>query len=648
MFANPVFAFTDIRFIPPPEKSYLDFELRPGGTLDENTSYYYAVFSRNSTGGISYGDTIPNSGLSNEVNCTTNQTFRTCYLNWSKPTGAARFGIGRSLIAGDYAESTYFKFLDDPPPGVTNYTDDGSKSLEYMFYMFAFFPESGYELPGNISPRRNGTGTLIINKSTDVIDMDDIYDYLVDNGYKDWVYWDGSTFFILGDVYFSGTEQILFKDDNFNFLSFGKKSFTNSNVDSSIQFGDISDGITGFGVRFLTACRDFSQLSSQALKLYNVELTGFKNTKWNSCGNIRPGSIANYEIIQGASQGLTLSSPSLTAFVSSSSGAFENIKLHDSRFYGFSGGKLLKNIESSSYLYTYSRGHHWLDKLTSYTTGSCIWMHSIVNSLTLIDPSFPKSTEENRLPKMSWKQWATQTNPIYIRRSFLARILDVNGNPVNPSISIYDKNNNIAQDINGFNCSNMTLDAYGFLWSEKINITSATSRTITDSSKNWTTNEWQGRNFYIAVGNASMPDVWKIRSNTNDTLTFSFDFVTIPNEGTLGGIELWLEQVVGYSNFTSSSITNWTYKSPFTIKGSLDGYEDLEQVVDLTGYPEYRTTPYEITMVKSLPVSYEPTRILISGGTQLGAYGASGVLICIGMIWNYIKKKRRIAGKRGL
>lgn len=96
-------------------------------------------------------------------------------------------------------------------------------------------------------------------------------------------------------------------------------------------------------------------------------------------------------------------------------------------------------------------------------------------------------------------------------------------------------------------------------------VETASSTQITDSSKNWVTNEWVGYVLHVigGVGNGQMIP---IVSNTSTTLTLAYGFKTLPNSSSYsieGGI------LVSLSDWTGITWTGGVYDLEVTYQGGV-------------------------------------------------------------------------------
>jgi len=208
----------------------------------------------------------------------------------------------------------------------------------------------------------------------------------------------------------------------------------------------------------------------------------------------------------------------------------------------------------------------------------------------------------NNRPIIHWREYAPDQSywPVfYFYQSLLLSIVDVEGNAISGA-SI------VVEDEGGTEVFTKTCNADGFAFDEDIAITSATTTTITDSSKSWTINEHEGKEVYISSGtNTGMKKV--VLSNTATTLTFHDAFQTACSVGDRAGIVAYLLRAeltrdpatYGDGNLASPNGDLWTSKTPHTVIISATGYQTKTMVLTMD-----RKQSQVVTLEKAISLIY--------------------------------------------
>ena len=573
-FTKPTNAITD-----------LSGSLSAGGTLAPNTTYYYVVLVLGNGATEIYNNYGTLSGISNEFSITTDSTNRTVNLTWSAITGASRYLVFRRTTSGTHYLSS---FLSNLVVSTNSAIDNGSSSIYNP--VLPLVP-SGQLLPMGITPRIHGVGDLVYYGGTeaDPITPQDIYNAAVADGWTDYCKWDGNTLLVLGNFRpdSSNAAQLFFRNITFvccgYFYSYGATG-------SRIRYGELNSiGQAVSGVKFLFGfCANYKQFwIGSNTELYNCVV--------DSCNSPNPLYLANvighsiYNNFNGG-KGKDIMFRNYTSFFARTDLPVSGLKLQGYFNTIYNDCKLFSNIECSYQRLTYGVNSR-IDTFAFLNNSYQINEDHAGCTDNFIDCLFPNTTDSDKLPVISWYN---QTSTVQLWNSILLKVLDEAGNPIsNATIVIKDKNGNTITDFAGK--STYTTDNAGVLFSEKISITGATSTTITDSSKSWTTNQWLGYNIFIASGNGINQKA-KVLSNTATTITITEPFLVTPSVGDYAGIITEIKTaIMTYGG--STYVSNKSILNPFTITISKAGYETYYQKQNITSKIDQT-----ITLKKAVPI----------------------------------------------
>ena len=573
-FTKPTDAITD-----------LSGSLSAGGTLAPNTTYYYVVLVLgNGATAISHNyGTL--SGISNEFSITTDSTNRTVNLTWSAITGASRYLVFRRTTSGTHYLSSFLKNL---VVSTNSAIDNGSSSISNS--VLPLVP-SGQLLPMGITPRIHGMGDLVYYGGTeaDPITPQDIYNAAVTDGWTDYCKWDGNTLLVLGNFKPHGSQIAHLFFRNITFICCGY-FYSYGATGSRIRYGELNSvgqAISGVKFTFGLAGRDKQFWIGSNTELYNCVV--------DSCNSPNPLYLANvigYNIYNNfnGGKGKDIMFRNYGQWFARTDLPVSGLKLQG--YFGIFNNdcKLFSNIECS-YQYLAYWANSRIDTFAFLNNSYQIYENHAGFTDNFIDCLFPNTTDSDKLPVISWKN---QTSTVQLWNSILLKVLDEDGNSIpNATIVIKDKNGNTITDFAGK--STYTTDNAGVLFSEKISITGATSTTITDSSKSWTTNQWLGYNIFIASGNGINQKA-KVLSNTATTITITEPFLVTPSVGDYAGIITEIKTTVmtyGGSQYVSSK----NILNPFTITISKTGYETYFAKQTLSA-----PTNQTITLKKAVPL----------------------------------------------
>lgn len=162
---------------------------------------------------------------------------------------------------------------------------------------------------------------------------------------------------------------------------------------------------------------------------------------------------------------------------------------------------------------------------------------------------------------------------IYETYSMLLNLIDENNNPIQGAKVT-------LTDANGTEVFNYISNAEGYIGIDSGTVTSATSTTITDSTKAWSTSQHWFKELFITAGTAIGERRIVKKSNTATTLTAHAPFATTPNT-TSKYIIIPYVRVKSYvpvaftvSTYQNSTVTNL---NPFTLKIQKSGYNTYKE-----------------------------------------------------------------------
>ena len=559
-FTKPTDAITD-----------LSGSLSAGGTLAPNTTYYYVVLV------LGNGATAINhnygtlSGISNEFSITTDSTNRTVNLTWSAITGASRYLVFRRTTSGTHYLASWLSSLD---VSTNSAIDDGSSAISGDSVL-PLVPTTAL-LPMGITPRIHGVGHLEYYGGTeaDPITPQDIYNAAVADGWTDYCKWDGATLLVLGNFKPHGSQIAHLFFRNITFICCGY-FYSYGATGSRIRYGELNSiGQAVSGVKFLFGLFGWDR------QFWIGSNTELYNCVVDSCNSPNPLYLANvigYSIYNNfnGGKGKDIMFRNYANFFVRNDLPVSGLKLQG--YFGTVNNdcKLFSNIECS-YQYLSYWANSRIDTFAFLNNSYQIYEKHAGCTDNFIDCLFPNTTDSDKLPVIYWNN---QTSTVQLWNSILLKVLDEAGNPIsNATIVIKDKNGNTITDFAGK--STYTTDNAGMLFSEKISITGATSTTITDSSKSWTTNQWLGYNIFIASGNGINQKA-KVLSNTATTITITEPFLVTPSIGDYAGIITEIKTaIMTYGG--SEYVSNKNILNPFTITISKTGYETYYQKQNIT------------------------------------------------------------------
>jgi len=566
VFAAKTFQWTD-----PLGNPNVSLSTESGGSLDANITYYYRVVAVNQSDHLNEVTNVY-SPASVEGSILTTDENKTITVSWDAVSGAGAYYVYRTTNSDNYSGETsriLNSNLDSsvatvyPSTTSTSITDDGSLTL-YRPYSISVMPTSSPSINGlNYLDYHRGLLEMSGGTSLDPITLDDIYSYFVSSvsNYQNYIYYDGYTFTLLGNFNFNiDSTEVHFEVKNKLINIFGRINVDNANTNSTINFGQLnSDGTTSNGCKINIFGTFYDGiLVGTDVSIYDVDInsaydnTYFVNgTTWllgpwystivgSTLKDVKNKSFPYYTKSDDTSCTNNLE------FISAGDLSWNNFAFNDS-------GYLAKNYTVRTHYHV--AYNNCLDlRYDSFTSLSDGYHFQIKNDCSsdyqrakIIDPNLPNSTDTDKFPVYNWDGVSAspsnqgRANLYY---SLILKLVDQTGVGIeDANVSINDTNTNGAEDFDGYSIGGLVSDISGYVWREKINITSFTSGSITDSSKSWTTNEWKGRNFYISNGDGKQQNL-KVISNNSDTLTFCENFITDPSVGDDGGIVLEVLRLV--------------------------------------------------------------------------------------------------------
>jgi len=545
-----------------------------GGSLDATTTYYYKVIAVDSTSCNIEQSMVLYGSPSAEFSETTTDVNKQIALSWDAVADAEAYYVFRTETSDDYSNSKRFKRLSDssnsaPTLTGTSFTDDGS----YPFYTTAalgMMPSDSKPILGTLDYTTNYGGILEIEDGTssDPITLEDIYDYFVSDvaDYENYVFYDGYTFALLGSFDFNTGVETFFEATNKVIIYTKTSSFYETTGSSNIQFGELdSSGMAINGCRIVNMGSYYCKPGySTGTRLYDTtDFSVYGDTEWTQgTTNMLGARWCDYSAASDSKdfkiEGYTYARKFGDTPVADLVLATSFCELNQAP------NKLAWRIKSKAY-YNLVYGNTTLYRLDEFTTYATTYQYRIRDNasqiIKLINPICPKSTDSEKLPTFLF---AGSDGTVKVYFNVILKVIDKDDVVSGAGVVIKDKNGDLGEDYDEGDTS-FTTDTDGMIFAEKINITSVSSDSITDSTKSWTTDEWLGRNVYIN----STGEILKVKSNTATTITLISDFVSEPSVDDNAGIILELLR------FTEVQAGRTDY-NPFTLTISKSGYKTYE------------------------------------------------------------------------
>lgn len=538
-------------FTAPPGAATLNAPtLSAGGVLQASFPYFYVVVPVGVGTDLASVD-ITFGPISNEVTKTTTSVNKTINLSWAAVTGAVGYLVFRATASGAYSGSTriWVSALTTATCTGTSFTDTGYGRTGHVGggislpYCLTILPAT-LSLPCGFNPRVNGVGRLEIlgGSAGTPITFGDIGAWAIAAGYANHFYWDGNTFGLLASLHNSPEASVTyFKDILAFWYQLGRVLLTSNHADSSFQFGALSGGRGIQGCTLYALSNTASHIFfGQKVKWYGGDIYGSGEGRYAATyASYLVAAIINYTNTEIEFKDAKVMTP----------GGFVGLGINAPLGNIFMPGRIKSdnNLRSLSYNFT-TILDHWHStnqscRLDRYIFGKNTvqpYQTEFTNAFDIdyIDCQFPLSTDADKLPVVNWPAAMAIDKYVRVYQSFKLQVTDQAGNGLaGVSITIKDIVGNVVNDYDGAAINGFLTDGTGRLWREAIAITGATSTTITDSSKSWTTNQWIGRNVWIINGAGNWQQM-KVLSNTDTQLTFTEAFVTTPAAGDRAGIIL--------------------------------------------------------------------------------------------------------------
>lgn len=620
--------------IPPTAITNLQAHLESGGDLKENKTYFYVATAVDKTGHYVWDNA--HSGISNEIMIQTNQTHKSVMLNWSSlDINHKATTIYRSEVSDSYAyhygntlynctrigsRNDYYASCYNPTVGsIQNHFKDNNSIPLYKkclaqipsvlpLKLFITSVPPRYNFPLNFNPRINGYSVFNFWNGTagDRVSFEDIIQWAWENGYTNYFYYDGINFGSLGNWIVSGSNELHFKETKAHWLHIGSFSIRNSNSNSEFILGNLQNGLGKDGVRFtfMNTGNGIMNLNSPSIEFYDNYLTATPSLFLQYNGVFSSAYIQLYNVKSFLDwKGIGISYFNVR----------KDIPLKDIVAIGpsyvspiYNNMSLSENIKTTGIFYPNYRHQYRIDKFISYFTSRQMYLKT--QNITFIDPYSPNSNYDK------WYAYGAFLSPrtaIYRQyNSLIIKVLDTDGTPLVVNVSVDNKNGDALDFDKTFDYTKIETDSEGFLWREKIDITSATINTITDSSKSWGTNIWKGRNVMFVTGDV-IGEQAKVMSNTADTLTFTFDLLKIPSAGDKAGIIAEIQTVE--QDYTNGQVLF----NPFTITIERAGKQDYVMEFNVSdNFIINRDNMLLFRLRDTVPPTtvYQPTMITIGRG----------------------------------
>jgi hypothetical protein len=577
-------------FTAPPAAAVVNVPtLSAGGVLQASTPYYYVVVPVGVGTDLASVD-ITYGPISNEVTKTTTSVNKTINLSWAAVAGAVGYIVFRANVSGTYGASTriWDSATNIATTTGTSFADNGYGRAGHVGggiaapYCLTLLPAS-LSLPCGFNPRVNGVGRLEILGGTagSPVTFADIGAWAIAAGYTNHFYWDGNTFGLLASLHNTPeASATYFKDVLAVWYQFGRVLLTSSHADSNFQFGSLS-GIRGIQGCILYAMSNLYSYVyfGQKCKWYGGNILGSGDGRYGSAyASFLTSAVINYVHTEVEFKDARVMAP----------GGFLGTGINAALSNIFIPGRLLSDSSPRSLTYNWTTILDHLHatnqscRIDRYTFGKDAggaYQTYFLNAFDLnyIDCNFFLSTDANKLPIVYWPGSMASDKYVRVYQSFKLQVTDQNGAGLAGSlVTIKDSLGNIVTDYDGTAISGFLTDSSGRLWREAITITGATSITISDSSKSWTTDQFLGRNVWIIDGAGNWQQR-KVLSNTGTQLTLTEAFDTTPAVGDHAGIILEilrarLNHKSGSGTGSGPTCTDTVTYTPHTVEIAASGY----------------------------------------------------------------------------
>jgi hypothetical protein len=183
--------------------------------------------------------------------------------------------------------------------------------------------------------------------------------------------------------------------------------------------------------------------------------------------------------------------------------------------------------------------------------------------------------------KVNWSIPSTvlYTNPsTYEAYSALIRVLDSSGNAISGATVT-------LTDTFGTQVFSYTTNTDGYCGEDSGTMTTATSSTVTDTSKSWTTDQWWFKELFVTSGSGAEQRRIIKKGNTATVLTMAWNFVITPATNDryimIPYVDVKKFVPAAFTPNSTQSSTVTTY-SPFTLKVSKSGYRTHTKKFSIT------------------------------------------------------------------
>lgn len=565
-----------------------------GGSLTVGKSYYYtAVAYRNDTSAIALARQGAYSGQGNEIGPFTPTTGnQQVTLTFTVPAGATAVIIHRRESTWpDYRFSRSVRILNPSLDNATctssPFTDTGALGMYYIetaSMMVAGTPL----LPCGFDPITNGAIAVEWYGGTTGVPITfaDIYNALVAS-YPNYVYWDGNTFGIMGNLYTHTSNECHFK-------ALGSVAYIFGRWDSSVNTHASTALI--FGTLYLGKSIDYNTL-------YTVSAGWRQLMGWRGDKETHYGTKFNYKLqsdVVWIRNGIANFGANCNLI------EVEEVSVVNATYIGFNASLFSKKFKSyvnqawfyvdhkfllcqewgAGSVYCYYSDMPRLDRFELIqNTSICDWYDAAPGkSLWALDMVYPNINRADGFPEIYWRSNVPVSNQWREAVSVVLRVVDQTGTAITGgALTIKNKDATPVLDYDGATSINgITSDNNGWFWREQVTVTSATASTVTDSSKSWTTDQWKGRNFaYYKYGRLLGA---KVKSNTATVLTLCENLAVSPAAGDKGGIQLefswgWLNHKSGTGAGSGAAYTDYNSMNPHTLTITKDGYQDYQDTI---------------------------------------------------------------------
>jgi len=545
--------------------------VQAGGDLDASTTYYWRVLAQDQNSTYFLKSNLLRSDWSVEDSFITTATDKQADLTWDAVSGATHYVVILTKVSGDYVGSHRCGPGTWTTTTATNsYTvDEDPSRSQYTWYMLV---AATYPLPGGLDPELGGR--LLVDFDGNV-DLQDIYDQIVSDGYGAYAYYDGTTFVLNGSLYITDT---------------GAGSLTVEGQTVILLGGYENASASGVTVTFGEAHASGYRNACTLVQLYmEANIYWYSNTIFY--GGRIVSKMKGWGTVNGVFGDVRIY-PNGCVFEQTAleDGANINMSTNDYIYRAKTPQMLIVGTGVKSWDMVGQTRTSYAIYPNSYTYGTHYrlrvnWVHAngeILAKSRLADDSgdcymydMECPYRSSNTPYMYWREYATNQNywpVIYLYHSFVLRVVDNNGDGISGATVTID-------DVEGVEQYSGTSNADGYLYGEDISITGRSFNEITDNSKSWTTNEHQGKEIMISGGvNAGMRKA--IKSNTGNTITVHDDYNVACEVGDQAGIPMYIlgkeitrdPETYGDGNLKSPNGDLVTQKTPHTVTISKAGY----------------------------------------------------------------------------